>query len=386
KALTELKETQQKIIQQERLRDMGQLASGITHSFNDVLTVILGLSDSALNQDEILNDKDTIRSYLEMIRNSAIDGRQLSEQLKMFYRQRDENETFTPININELIKQVILITQPRWKVQAQTEGIKIDVLTDLKDVPQVYGKENELREVLTNLIFNAIDALIKGGTIHINTKTDGGKDVIIEVIDTGIGMTEETRRRCFELYYSTKKEAGTGLGLAIAYGTIQRHNGKIEVESELGKGTKFTIRLPIATITEKKVEELKPEKHTKPLRPLNILVVDDSKPIQKVLGLYLTADGHKFELASNGKEALEKFKSGTFDLVITDRAMPDINGDKLAYYIKQIKPETPVIMITGLGNIMEASGEFPQNIDRLVSKPLTMKELHQALAETAKLC
>lgn len=385
KALKELKETQQKIIQQERLRDMGQLASGITHSFNDVLGVILGLSDYILNNTEILNDVETTKSFFEMIRQSSVDGRELTERLKMFYRQRDENEIFAPVNINELIKQVVQITQPRWKVQAQADGIEINVQTDLKDIPLVYGKENELREVFTNLIFNAVDALINGGTIFINTKTDGGKDVIIEVIDTGIGMTEETKRRCFELYYSTKKDAGTGLGLAIAYGTIQRHDGKIEVESELGKGTKFTIRLPIATVIEKKEEKLEPEKPAKPLRTLNVLVVDDSKPIQKVLGLYLTADGHKFELADSGKEALEKFKSGSFDVVITDRAMPDINGDKLAYHIKQIKPETPVIMITGLGNIMEASGEFPENIDRLVSKPLTMKELHQALAETAKL-
>jgi len=392
KALDELKETQQKIIQQERLRDMGQLASGITHSFNDVLEVTLGLSDYMLNNPNILNDIETVKSYLKMIKNSSEDGRKLTERLKMFYRQRDEDEVFSPVNINELIKQVVLITQPKWKVQAQVQGIKIDVLTDLQDIPLINGKENELREVLTNLVFNAIDALTTGGTISLKTKVDGGKDVIIEVADTGIGMTEETKRRCFELYYSTKKDAGTGLGLAIAYGTIQRHDGKIDVQSELGKGTKFTIRLPIGTVTPKKEEESKPEKlefeESKPeksLRPLNVLVVDDSEPIQKILGLYLTAGGHKFELAGNGKEALEKFRSGTFDLVITDRAISDISGDKLAYHIKQMRPETPVIMITGLGNIMKASGEMPKDIDRLISKPLTMKELHQALAEITTL-
>ncbi len=382
KALKELKETQQKIIQQERLRDMGQLASGITHGFNDILAVILGLSDYIINHIEVLNDKETIKSYIEMIKNSAEDGRELTERLKLFYRKRDENEEFTPVNINELIKQVILITQPKWKTQAQLDGIKIDILTDFQDVPFVLGKENELREVFTNLIFNAIDALKSGGTIFINTRADNGRDVVIEVIDTGIGMTEETKRRCFELYYSTKKDAGTGLGLAIVYGTIQRHDGKIDVESELGKGTKFTIRLPIATVTPVKEKEPKLEK---PDRTLSVLVVDDSNSIRKLLSLYLSADGHKFELASNGDEALEKFRAGKFDLVITDRAMPDMNGDKLAYYIKQIRPETPVIMITGLGNIMEAMGEFPQNVNRIISKPLTMKELYQVLAEITKL-
>jgi CheY-like chemotaxis protein/anti-sigma regulatory factor (Ser/Thr protein kinase) len=271
-----------------------------------------------------------------------------------------------------------LITQPKWKTQAQANGVMINILTDLQDIPLISGKESELREVLTNLIFNAVDAMTKNGIISLHTRAEG-KNIILEVSDSGIGMTEEIKKRCFELFFSTKDDAGTGLGLPIAYGIIQRHKGTIEVESERGKGTKFIINLPITT--EKQSEnKLKATKNN--IRPLRILIVDDEKPIQRILSLFLTADGHTFELASNGLEGLEKFKSGKFDLVITDKAMPDMGGDKLADYIKQIMPKMPIIMITGFGNIMEASGEIPKNIDCLVSKPLIMDELRKALAET----
>lgn len=376
--LTELKTTQQKVMEQERLRDMGQLASGITHGFNNILTPILGYSDYMLNKPEILDNKETTKNYLSMIKSVAEDGRELGTRLSKFYRKGDENEKFLPFDLNRLIKQVILITQPKWKTQAQANGIMINILTDLQDIPQINGKESELREVLTNLIFNAVDAMTKNGTISLHTRTEG-KDIILEVSDSGMGMTEEVKKRCFELFFSTKESAGTGLGLSIAYGIIQRHKGTIDVESEKGKGTKFIIRLPIAT--EKQSED-KVKVARRKIRPLHILIVDDEKPIQRILSLFLTADGHTFELASNGLEGLEKFKSGTFDLVITDKAMPDMGGDKLADYIKQIVPKIPIIMITGFGNIMEASGEIPKNIDCLVSKPLGMDELRKALAET----
>jgi PAS domain S-box-containing protein len=367
--LTELKTTQQKVMEQERLRDMGQLASGITHGFNNILTPILGYSDYMLNKPEVLDNKETTKNYLSMIKSVAEDGRELGNRLSKFYRKGDENG---------LIEQVILITQPKWKTQAQANGVMINILTDLQDIPLISGKESELREVLTNLIFNAVDAMTKNGIISLHTRAEG-KNIILEVSDSGIGMTEEIKKRCFELFFSTKDDAGTGLGLPIAYGIIQRHKGTIEVESERGKGTKFIINLPITT--EKQSEnKLKATKNN--IRPLRILIVDDEKPIQRILSLFLTADGHTFELASNGLEGLEKFKSGKFDLVITDKAMPDMGGDKLADYIKQIMPKMPIIMITGFGNIMEASGEIPKNIDCLVSKPLIMDELRKALAET----
>ena len=377
KALTELKATQQKIIQQERLRDMGQLASGIAHDFNNILTPILGYSDYMLNKPKFLNDKEKVKQCLNIIRTSAEDGREQVNRLSKFYRERDDNESLLPIDLNQLIQQTIIMTQPKWKNQAQANGVTIEMLTDLQDIPPINGKESEMREVLTNLIFNSVDALNTNGKVSIYTRVFD-KHVILGVSDSGIGMTEEIKKRCFEPFFSTKESTGTGLGLSIVYGIIQRHEGTIEVESQLGKGTTFIIHLPISTEEQEKYKEKNMEK---PLRPLHILVVDDEKSIQNLLDLYLTGDGHTSELANNGREGLKKFRLGNFDLVITDRAMPDIGGDQLANLIKQIAPKVPIIMITGLGNIMEASGEMPKNIDCLMSKPLTLNELRKALIE-----
>jgi signal transduction histidine kinase len=370
-------ELQQKIVQQERLRDMGQLASGVAHDFNNQLTPVLGYSDFILNDLAILDDKETTIHCLNMIRTAAEDAVETVNRLKKFYRKRDENESFLPVNINQLIEQIILLTQPRWKNQAQATGVTIDILTDLQDIPLINGKESELREVFTNLIFNSVDALSINGTITLSTQTDG-EYVIIKVSDTGLGMTEEVRKRCFEPFFSTKDSTGMGLGLSVVYGIIQLHEGIIEVESKAGRGTTFTILLPIATEIKYKEEVPKVEAF---LRPLHILVVDDESAIRDLLSKFLTRDGHFFEMASNGFEGLTKFRSGNFDLVITDKAMPDMGGDQLADLIKKIKPKVPIIMITGFGNVMEFAGVTPKNIDCLLSKPFTLDKLRRALIE-----
>jgi signal transduction histidine kinase len=375
--LAELRTTQQKMFQHERLREIGQLTSGIAHDFNNILTPILGYSDFMLDSPETLRDEKKTRQYLDMIRIAAEDGRELVNRMRLFYRKREGNEDYVTVDLNQLIQQTILITQPRWKDQSQAAGITIDILTDLQDIPLINGKENELREVLTNLIFNSVDALTTNGTISLCTQTDG-KNIILRVEDSGMGMTEETIKRCFEPFFSTKGLSGTGLGLSIVHGIIQRHEGTIEVESEQGKGTTFIIHLPRATEKQGK-DQVKTKKGT--LHPLHILVVDDEMSILNLLHSSLTVDGHTLELANNGREGLEKFKSGKFDLVITDRAMPYMGGNQLADHIKQIAPKVPIIMITGLGNIMEASGEMPKNIDRIIDKPFRLDELRKVLIE-----
>jgi signal transduction histidine kinase/CheY-like chemotaxis protein len=377
--LAKLKDTQQKISQQERLRALGQLASGIAHDFNNALTPIMGYSDMILGSPKIQNDRKRMMDYLKIINTASSDARVVVDRLREFYRSREENEIFTPINLNQLIQQSIQLTQPKWKDQSLANSITVNIITDIQQIPPISGNEAELREVIANLIFNSVDAIFANGSISLRTYADN-ENVVFEISDTGIGMSEEIKKRCFEPFFTNKGEKGTGLGLSIVYGTIQRHNGTIEVESEIGKGTTFRIRLPI---TEEIQDKQKEQKSESILKPLHVLVIDDEVLIQDMLGEYLSIDGHTFELACNGREGLEKFRSGSFELVITDRAMPDINGDQLAFMIKQITTEVPVIMITGFGNIMKASGELPKNVDYLLSKPITLLEFRQTL-KTAK--
>ena len=376
-ALAELQATQQQVLQQERLRALGQMASGIAHDFNNALSPLLGFSELLLDRPEFLDNKEKVMRYLEAINTAAKDAAAVVRRLREFYRLRGQEEAFAPVNLNQVVEQAVMLTQPRWKDQALASGITIRTEAALEAVPAVGGNEAELREVLTNLILNAVDAMPAGGTITIRTGADGDQ-VLLEVKDTGTGMTDEVRQRCLEPFYSTKGGRGTGLGLAMVYGIVRRHRGILAIETELGKGTTFTIRL--AVWTGRGPAEGAPEPAGSGRR-LRILFVDDEPPVRHVVTEYLTADGHLVETANNGREALEKFLAGWFDLVVTDQGMPEMSGDQLASAIKQLVPNKPVILLTGFGDLMLASGEKPAGVDLILGKPVTLATLRQALAQ-----
>jgi PAS domain S-box-containing protein len=379
-ALSELRKTQQQIIQQERLRALGQLASGIAHDFNNALMPILGYSDLLLTVPDILSDREKSKKFLEAIKVSSEDAKDVVDRLREFYRNRTENDVFNQINLNYLVKQVVSLTMLKWKDQALSNGVNIRVLTDLGDIPFIKGIEAELREVLTNLIFNSVDAINTNGDIILQTRSEGNK-VLLKVIDTGSGMTEDVLNRCFEPFFSTKGENGTGLGLSVIHGIIRRHNGTIEAKSELGQGTTFSIYLPSSEYEQSLKKEQKAHTISK---SLHVLVVDDEPVIQDIIGEFLTKDGHTYELANNGREGLIKFKSSHFDLIVTDKAMPDIGGDQLATLIRQISPEIPIIMLTGFGNIMNSAGEMPNAVDCVLGKPLKLQDFRNAVRETIR--
>jgi len=378
--LAELKATQQRIIQQERLRALGQMASGIAHDFNNILMPILGYSEMLLMDKEIFADGETATNYLEMINTAAKDAGNIVNRLREFYRPRGKNEFFMPVNLNQLVKQATELTKPRWQEQSRASGIIINIEFDLHKVSYIRGNEVELREVLTNVILNAVDAMPKGGTITIRTR-DGGEHIVLEVSDTGEGMTKETQQRCFEPFFSTKGEHGTGLGLAMVHGIIQRHGGEIEIESSPGEGTTFIIHLPVQKKRQTKAKSPAAEAN---LRSLHVLVVDDKPMARDVVIGYLTEDGHTVETANNGREGLEKFHAGRFDLVITDQAMPEMNGTQLASLIKKIVPNKPIILLTGFGDMMRAAKEEPTCVDCIVDKPVTMTTFREVLAKVTK--
>ena len=377
KALEELKATQQQVLQQERLRALGQMASGIAHDFNNALSPIMGFSELLLDVPQHLSDRDKATRYLKIINIAAKDAASIVRRLREFYRTRDEDEHLIPISLNQIARHAISLTQPRWKDQALAAGITVRIATDLQTVPLVVANESEIREALLNLIFNAVDAMPQGGTITIRTRSrDGSAE--LEVSDTGTGMTEEVRGRCLEPFFSTKGEHGTGLGLAMVYGIIERHHGRIDIDSEPGRGTTVTLRLPVEA--EPEVKD-KTQEAVAPSRRCRILVVDDEPLMCEVLTEYLTRDGHTVETAANGREGLEKFHRDWFDVVITDRGMPEMSGDQMAASIKRTAPTKPVILLTGFGDLILAAGEKPAGIDSVISKPVTAAALRKALAD-----
>ncbi|MBI4002752.1 MAG: response regulator, partial [Nitrospira defluvii] len=263
---------------------------------------------------------------------------------------------------------------PKWKDQALANGVAIDLRIELDVVPPVVGHESELREVLTNLVFNAVDAMPKSGAITLRTKADG-EYVRLEVSDSGTGMTEEVRQRCLEPFFSTKGEKGTGLGLAMVYGIIRRLRGTIDITSELGNGTTFSIRLPIQSDPQ-----AGPQAEGANLAgvQLEVLVVDDDPLVGRVTSEYVRVAGHRVEFAGSAAEAIKVFNPERVHVVVTDHGMPHMTGRQLAEVIKKVSPDTTIVLLTGGDQTDEEASSAA--VDVVLSKPLTMASLQQALS------
>ncbi len=374
-ALNDLRSTQEQVVKQERLRALGMMAGGIAHDFNNALTMMLGYGELL---QPWLREHGSARelAYLNHIVSAAQDATHVVSRLREFYRPAENNEIRVPVDLNEVAAQVVSLTSPKWKSRSLAEGVQIEVLTELREIPPVAANAAELREVLTNLIFNAVDAMPEGGSVTISTLLlDEG--VALTVTDTGSGMTESERERCLEPFFTTKGERGTGLGLAVVYGIVQRHGGTIEIASEKGVGTTFAIHLPSTTLvakTEVLVEA--PYGHT-----LRVLVVDDQEIICELIAEHLASDGHTTASAANGHEALQLFRTSTYDLVLTDQSMPMMNGAQLGSAIKALSPSTPVILLTGFGDEMMALGGRPPGVDLVLGKPISHADLRRAICQ-----
>jgi CheY-like chemotaxis protein/anti-sigma regulatory factor (Ser/Thr protein kinase) len=251
------------------------------------------------------------------------------------------------------------------------------VQTELEPIPTIDGVAIDLREALANLIINAVDAMPSGGTLTIRTRQANGH-VVVEVNDTGIGMPPEIRDRVFEPFFTTKGEAGSGLGLALVHGIVERHGGEIHVASTDGQGTTFTIRLPVGVGVEIPSTDAA---DSTPQRSLRVLLAEDEPSLRRILASYLQIDGHQGSVTVDGRQALDAFRADAFDLVITDRAMPELNGDQLAAAIKQQAPTIPIIMLTGLGDLMHELDERPAGVDLVISKPVTLAGFREAIVQ-----
>ncbi len=376
-AFTELKATQQQVLQQERLRAFSEMAGGVVHDFNNSLMSVIGYSDLLLTDEELLNDRVTLIDYLKTMNTAGRDAAHVVSRLRDFYRPRELADVFDHVDLNNLLESVVPLTQPKWKDQALATGRTIRLEMDLEKIPSVGGNEAELRELATNLIFNAVDAMPSGGAITLRSRRTEDGGAYFEVVDTGTGMTEEVRTRCLEPFFSTKGDKGTGLGLSMVFGVIQRHGGKIEIETKLGKGTTFRIQFPPG---EQEADNSTTECAALG-RSLRVLVVDDEPVTRHVVTKYLEMDGHKVVTATNGKEGMTKFMDHEFDLLLTDHAMPEMNGVELAAAVKAVRQGTPVILLTGFSAAATKESENLPDVDFILHKPIPQNALRRAVYE-----
>ena len=387
RAYDDLHQSQQAVLQQERLRALGQMASGIAHDINNAISPIALYTDSLLEREPGLSDR--ARSQLSTIQRAIEDVAETVARMREFYRPREPELHLSRVALNRLIGQVIELTRARWSDVPLQRGVVIRLETELApDLADIMGSEAEIRDALTNLVFNAVDAMPEGGTLTLRTLSSrrhalDETGVHIEVSDTGLGMSEETRRRCLEPFYTTKGERGTGLGLAMVYGMIQRHSAELEIESVVGKGTTVRVLFGVASTT---ADVEKTAKRLQPVQRLRILLVDDDPLLVNSLRDILEGDGHVITVADGGQNGIDTFQAARqrkspFSVVITDLGMPYVDGRKVAAAVKAVAPSTPVIMLTGWGRRLLSDNDVPPCVDRLLSKPPKLIELRAALAE-----
>ena len=386
RAYDDLRQTQQSVMQQERLRALGQMASGIAHDINNAISPVALYTESLLETETNLSPQG--RHCLEVIERAIDDVAATVARMREFYRQREPQLALSPINANLVVQQVLDLTRARWSDMPQQRGIVIALRTELADeLPMLPGSVGELREALTNLVFNAVDAMPEGGILSVRTASlgapgqAGGRQVQIEVGDTGIGMDDNTRRRCLEPFFTTKGERGTGLGLAMVYGMMERHGASIDILTAPGQGTAVRLAFPACAADEG--EEAPETAHAVPPR-LRILVVDDDPMVLKSLRDILEIDGHEVVSADGGQAGIDCFLAARdghehFAVVITDLGMPHVDGRKVASAVRQCSPATPIIMLTGWGQRLAADSDYPEHVNCVLGKPPRLKELRRAL-------
>jgi signal transduction histidine kinase/FixJ family two-component response regulator len=395
KAYEELRQTQQTVLQQERLRALGQMASGVAHDINNAMSPVALYTESLLEREVGLSEH--ARSSLQIIQRAVNDVAHTVSRMREFYRQREPQLMTSGVDLNRLVREVIELTRARWKDLPQQQGIVIQLRTELDaHLPSITGAESEIRDALTNLIFNAIDAMPAGGDLAIRTRCPVSRDrgnsigpaaVCLEVSDTGIGMDERTRQHCLEPFFTTKGQRGTGMGLAMVYGMVQRHSADLEIESSVGSGTTIRLTFPTASVAEAQAREDVPDALA--VRTLRILLVDDDPLILQSLREALVADGHTVAATNGGAAGIETFtaahqRGDPFDIVISDLGMPYIDGRRVAAAIKATSISTPVILLTGWGQRLLDEDGVPQGVDRVLTKPPKLRELRSALGALSR--
>ena len=336
--LAERERLERELIRLERLRAVGELSAGVSHNLNNILTSVLGPAQLLKRKTD---DPDLLREADEII-SSAQRARDLVHELHLSVRTAGE-ESLTPVSVDQVIQQAIQASRPRWKDEAEARGISIEMATHWGEVPSIRGTETGLHAIFTNLIFNAVDAMPKGGTVTIRTER-AGDQVQITFADTGIGMDEETCRRVFEPFFTTKMDVGSGLGLSTAYNAITGWGGGIEVDSTPGEGTTFSLHFPVWT--EAVAGEQEESVSVVATRPGKILVVDDDEAVCHLLARLL-GEQHEVETVANGRQALGRFGPERYDVVLIDLGMSGMPGDELLREMRQIDQLVVAVLITG---------------------------------------
>lgn len=373
--ITEQKEERERAARADKLRALGQLASGVAHDFNNSLAAILGRAQLLRRQ---VDDQALVRN-LDIIQTAAEDAAATVRRIQTFARKSPVKE-FELLDIGSLLNDAVEITRTRWENEARLRGLEYEVKLEADKGQSTYGSASELREVFVNLIVNAVDAMPRGGKLLIRSRREDSR-LQLQFSDSGMGMPEEIRQKIFEPFFSTKGAQGTGLGLSVSYSIIERHEGSISVVSEPGSGTSFTIDLPAVVAESSYADVSTPTEDTPSLR---ILVVDDERSVRETLAEMLVAVNHEVELAESGQEAIQKMRQGEFDFVFTDLAMPEMDGWETARMIRRDWPDIRIVLVTGYGSTTPPPSGEEHLVNAIIGKPFDFAQVGSTLNALAR--
>ena len=381
--IAEQERIREQFTQIEKLSALGELASGVAHDFNNTLAGILGRAQLL----QRTTDPEKIKRGLDIIIKTAEDGAKTVKRIQDFARQRRDHN-FELVSVDQILTDASEITRPRWKNCAEAANIHISLDLQIHSNAMVMGDDSELREVLVNMVFNAVDAMPEGGTLTLATEVVNDS-VVITIADTGVGMYPEVRSKIFDPFFTTKGSAGLGLGLAVSFGIIRRHGGEIDVDSRYGKGTEFRITLPLASVARfdppnqnsdgNQSEGTAQEKSE--IQKTKVLVVDDEDFVRDLLKEILECENCEVQVAECGTSALELFHKDQFDCVFTDVGMPGMSGWELAQAIRQHNSTIPIAVVTGWGESVGSTEQKAAGVNWIVPKPFTADRIIELVLE-----
>ncbi len=375
--ITDRLELQNKLIQTERMRAMGEMAAGVAHDFNNLLTTIIGRTQLI----RLKSNDAQLESELAVVEKAAKDGAKIVKRMQELTREKRQQQ-FENVYFSEIIQDSLLYSAQKLKLETQVKGQKIQIHTEFEEDIVVFGNPIELKEVFTNLIFNAFDAMPEGGELFLQTRKQGEDTVVAIVRDTGTGIPPKIKQKIFDPFFTTKGERGTGLGLSLVYKIITTHNGTIKVNSETGQGTEFIITLPISA-TKPKTEIHEERTPYTRLNDIRLLVVDDEPELLETIAEVLKLKFKKVDMAQSGKEALEKIGGEEYDVVLTDLGMPEMSGWEVAREVKKRAPHCHVILVTGWGMQAEEEWQNHHYVDSIISKPYDLHNLLTMIEQLA---
>ncbi|HVQ78062.1 MAG TPA: GAF domain-containing protein [Candidatus Binatia bacterium] len=372
RALDELSAAQERLVQTEKMRALGEMAGGIAHEFNNILAIILGKTQLLLAR----SPEDPLREGLGVIEEAAWRAADVVRRLQGF-GTGPADDIRSPVDVGALVRDAVTLTRSIWKDEAEARGVRIDLVTDISTTPPVPGNAATLREAVTNLLMNAIDAMPGGGRLGLTTRAENG-GVVIAVEDSGEGIAEEVRGRIFDPFFTTRHPLRSGLGLSVVHGIVTRHRGRISVSSVPGRGTQVSLWLPVAPPAPPPVEAGTPS-------GLSILVLEDEAAIRKTLVETLIREGHMVESVADGLSGLARFQGGDYDLVLTDLSLPECSGLDVARAVKRMRPETPVILVTGWGHLLDPTRLCESGVDLMLVKPFRIEQLLAVVEDARRL-